>query len=123
MKKRISDKELKEIVSDPYNNFVKFTTQKLENLALDLQDAREVIKTIETYGSMLEKKKPSLAEHLQKLANKHKVCFTKRDGALITFFDDSTASMSATVFFGFDINDYNEDFYAPNIINPEVTDE
>ena len=123
MNKRISDKELKEIVSDPYNNFVKFTTQKLENLALDLQDAREVIKTIETYGSMLEKKKPSLAEHLQKLANKHKVCFTKRDGALITFFDDSTASMSATVFFGFDENDFIDDFPRTLVISQEATDE
>lgn len=108
MNKRISDEKLCILSNRKSRDMYYLSPEEFDNLVNDLKDAREALKK---YAQ-----KPSLTEHLQKLANKHKVCFTKRDGALMTFFSNSKCSISATGFFGFDINDYNDDFYAPSII-------
>ena len=134
MNKRISDKELnsiytsvKEKLTWSLNHETRFINVKLDNLhnlCEDLIDAREALKKYEP-------QKPSLTEHLQKLANKHKVIFEIIVGERLVFYCDGgslenngiIAWTEAEPFFLFDARDFDGDLSGKFIIKPEATDE
>lgn len=68
---RISDKKLNELLSRKKTDMYVLKHEDFIGLIHDLREAREIVKTIETFGAMLKNEKPSLTEYLQKLANKH----------------------------------------------------
>ena len=124
MNKRISDTE----IENRLKYFIPINDSAIENMLLDLKDARVVVKK---YESMMVNKKPSLAEHLQKLANKHKVIFEIIVGERLVFYCDGgslenngiIAWTEAEPFFLFDARDFDGDLSGKFIIKPEVTDE
>lgn len=131
MNKRISDEKLCILSNRKSRDMYYLSPEEFDNLVNDLKDAREAVKTIEAYGAMLKNEKPSLAEHLQKLANKHKVIFEIIVGERLVFYCDGgslenngiIAWTEAEPFFLFDARDFDGDLSGKFIIKPEVTDE
>ena len=128
MNKRISDEELNvmkllhPMKGEKYD--VTVSNVDLLDLCNDLQDAREIIKTIETYGAMLKKKKPSLTEHLQKLANNHKMCFALNQLQTLVMYDRGALFIvNAEEFFGFNKDNFYCDIEVNDVIYPEADNE
>lgn len=131
MNKRISDEKLCILSNRKSRDMYYLSPEEFDNLVNDLKDAREAVKTIEAYGAMLKNEKPSLPQHLQKLANKHKVIFEIIVGERLVFYCDGgslenngiIAWTEAEPFFLFDARDFDGDLSGKFIIKPEVTDE
>ena len=117
MNKRISDTE----IENRLKYFVPVDSETIENMLLDLKDARVVVKK---YESMMVNKNPSLTEYLQNLANKHKVCFALNQLQILVMYDRGAFFIvNAEEFFGFKKGDFTCDIEVNDVIYPEVTDE
>ena len=122
MNKRISDEELEKAlkrVREEKCAVMIFDTDIAEKFVADLIDAREAVKN---YESMIITKRPSLAEHLQKLANKHKVgfCVSKTD---ISYFNRGYSAPNAEAFFNFNRCCFIDDCTGSYIKPDEADDE
>ena len=123
MNKRISDKKLNELLSRKKTDMYVLKHEDFIGLIHDLREARETVKTIETYGAMFKKEKPSLREYLQKLANKHKMCFALNQLQTLVVYDRGVLSIvNAEEFFGFKKSDFTCDIEVNDVIYPEETE-
>ena len=121
MNKRISDEELNAMkLLHPMKGKkydVTISSVDLLDLCNDLQDAREELKNY-VY------QKPSLSEHLQKLANKHMICFALSPlHVLFAYVRGTYFTVNAEDFFGFDKDFFNCDVEVNEVIYPEVNND
>jgi len=118
MNKRISDEELEKAlkrVREEKCAVMIFDTDIAEKFVADLIDAREALKKYEP-------QKPSLSQHLQKLANKHKVCFALNQLQILVVYDRRAFFIvNAEEFFGFNKDNFYCDIEVDDVIYPEET--